>query len=295
MAKTLGFIGLGAMGFPMARSILKKGPEKLLVYDVMPGKADSLAAEGALAAPSDVAVMEAADLLFLCLPTNALVEQALDKAIQHMKSGSCVVDFSSTAPGIVQAASKAAKAKGLMVVDAPVSGGSWGAEAGTLAVMCGGEEAAFALAEPYLKRVGSTVSHLGPSGAGDLTKIINNMLVGIHLDALAEGLAFAKKAGLDPNKVFEAIRHGFAGSAVMEAKAPLMLSHDFEPRARLAVHLKDLDNARQTARALGVSIPLSETARQHMAALCGQGRQDLDQAAMVLGHEERMGVDISAQ
>ncbi len=86
--------------------------------------------------------------------------------------------------------------------------------------MCGGEEAAFALAEPYLKRVGSTVSHLGPSGAGDLTKIINNMLVGIHLDALAEGLAFAKKAGLDPNKVFEAIRHGFAGSAVMEAKAP---------------------------------------------------------------------------
>ena len=161
MAKTLGFIGLGAMGFPMARSILKKGPEKLLVYDVMPGKADSLAAEGALAAPSDVAVMEAADLLFLCLPTNALVEQALDKAIQHMKSGGCVVDFSSTAPGIVQAASKAAKAKRFDGGGCPVSGGSWGRRRARWPSCAAAREAAFALAEPYLKRV---VAHRQPPG-----------------------------------------------------------------------------------------------------------------------------------
>ncbi len=111
MAKTLGFIGLGAMGFPMARNILKKGPEKLLVYDVMPGKADSLAAEGALAAPSDVAVMEVADLLFLCLPTNALVEQALDKAIQLMKSGSCVVDFPPLPPALCRLPQRPPKQK----------------------------------------------------------------------------------------------------------------------------------------------------------------------------------------
>ncbi|NLG58320.1 MAG: NAD(P)-dependent oxidoreductase [Clostridiales bacterium] len=289
----LGFIGLGAMGLPMAHNILKKGDETLLVYDVATGRAQRLAAHGALIAASPEELMRQADILFLCLPTNALVAETLEKALEHLKPGAGVVDFSSTAPGILQAAHRAGQAKGLMVVDAPVSGGSWGAEAGSLTVMCGGDEAAFARVSPYLNRVGTSVSHIGPTGAGDLTKIINNMLVGIHLDALAEGLALAKKAGLDPGRVFEAIRHGFAASAVMEAKAPLMLSHDFEPRARLAVHLKDLDNARDTAQALGVDIPLSLLTREHMAALCDQGFQDLDQAAMIKGHEERMGVDIS--
>ncbi|MGI6694749.1 MAG: NAD(P)-dependent oxidoreductase [Christensenellales bacterium] len=291
--KTLGFIGLGAMGLPMARNILKKGPETLLAYDVAPGRAESLAPDGARAMASGADVMRGADILFLCLPTNALVESTLNEALDTMKEGSCVVDFSSTAPAIVQEAEKRGKARGIMVVDAPVSGGSWGAEAATLTVMCGGSQAAFDLVAPYLNRVGETVSLIGPSGAGDLCKIINNMIVGIHLDALAEGLALAKKAGLDPYKVFEAIRHGFAGSPVMEAKAPLMLAHDFEPRARLAVHLKDLDNARHTAEALGVDIPLSRLVWEHMAQLCEQGHQDLDQAAMIKGYESRMNVDIS--
>lgn len=281
------------MGLPMARNIARKGPEKLLTYDVVPGRAESLTADGAQAAGSGADVMREADILFLCLPTNDLVKSALDEALASMKQGACVVDFSSTAPGIIQAAHQAGREKGLMVVDAPVSGGSWGAEAGSLTVMCGGDDAAFALAAPYLRRVGATVSHMGPSGAGDLTKIINNMLVGIHLDALAEGLALAKKAGLDPWKVFEAIRHGFAGSPVMEAKAPLMLAHDFEPRARLAVHLKDLDNARHTAEELGAEIPLSQLVWEHMAQLCGQGDQNLDQAAMIKGYEKRMNVDVS--
>ncbi len=291
--KTLAFIGLGAMGLPMARNILGKGPEPLLVYDVFPEKMESLVREGAKAAASSAGALQAADIAFLCLPTNALVEEALAQALAHMKPGACVVDFSSTAPGIIQAAHQAGLKKGLMVVDAPVSGGSWGAEAASLTVMCGGDETAFALALPFLKRVGSTVSHIGPSGAGDLCKIINNMLVGIHLDALAEGLALAKKAGLDPARVFEAIRHGFAGSPVMEAKAPRMIAHDFEPQARLAVHLKDLDNARHTAQALGVDIPLSRLVWEHMAQLCAQGDQDLDQAAMIKGYEARMNVDIS--
>lgn len=290
----LGFIGLGAMGLPMARNILKKGSERLLVFDVAQHPVQMLASEGAEAALSAADVMQEAEILFLCLPTNALVKSSLDQAVRLMRPGALVIDLSSTAPGIVQEANRQGEERGIAVLDAPVSGGSWGAEAGTLTIMCGGEETAFDRAMPYLQRMGTTVSYLGPSGAGAMTKIINNMLVGIHLDALAEGLALAKRAGLDPTGVFECIRHGFAGSAVMEAKAPLMLSHDFAPRARLAVHLKDLDNARQTAQSLGVDIPLSEIARQHMDELCRQGNEDLDQAAMILGYESRMGVDVSA-
>ncbi|HSK68503.1 MAG TPA: NAD(P)-binding domain-containing protein, partial [Candidatus Limnocylindria bacterium] len=291
--KILGFIGLGAMGLPMAHNILSKSGETMFVYDVAARQADSLVEHGAVLLSSQREVLERSDVAFICLPTNALVEETLRLAMAALRPGACAVDFSSTAPRIIREAGEAGRLRGVHLVDAPVSGGTWGAREGTLSVMWGGGEAAGAIALPYMQMVGARVTHMGPGGSGALTKIVNNMVVGVHLGALAEGLAFAKKAGLDPARAFEAMRGGFAASAVMEAKAPLMLEHRFDAQARISVHLKDLANAMDTAAELGVTLPLSERVYRDMLEMESLGLVHQDQAGIVQVREREMGVDLS--
>lgn len=278
----------------MACNLAVKGKETVFVYDIDPTRAAQVAKEsGAVAVETKEAVFSAADILFLCLPSNALVQQTLEEIYDTVESGVLVVDLSSTDPSVIRTAHEKCKQRRIGLVDAPVSGGSWGAQDGTLTIMCGGDKADFLKAEPYLDRLGTVISYMGSTGSGDVTKIVNNMIVGANILAVAEGFALAKKAGLDVDTVFHAIRAGFAGSEVMEKKAQKMLSHDFEALARIAVHHKDIDNATRLAKDLAVSIPLTDLVADAMRYLASIGKSDEDQAALVRYYEDSMDVDVS--
>ena len=182
--------------------------------------------------------------------------------------------------------------KGFYLLDSPVSGGETGANGGTLVIMCGGEKEVFDEVRPYLLMMGKTATYMGPSGCGSTAKVANNMMVGIHLCAMGEAFAFAKKAGLDPQTLFDAIKGGFAQSAVMDGKVPKLLSRDFSASARIAVHLKDINNAMDVAAHLGVELPMTEIVKEQMDWMDARGMIDEDQCALAKYYEDAMGVEI---
>nr|MBP7425593.1 NAD-binding protein [Oscillibacter sp.] len=182
--------------------------------------------------------------------------------------------------------------KGFHLLDSPVSGGETGANGGTLVIMCGGEKEVFDEVRPYLLMMGKTATYMGPSGCGSTAKVANNMMVGIHLCAMGEAFAFAKKAGLDPQTLFDAIKGGFAQSAVMDGKVPKLLSRDFSASARIAVHLKDINNAMDVAAHLGVELPMTEIVKEQMDWMDARGMIDEDQCALAKYYEDAMGVEI---
>ena len=186
----------------------------------------------------------------------------------------------------------AAVEKGFYLLDSPVSGGETGANGGTLVIMCGGEKEVFDEVRPYLLMMGKTATYMGPSGCGSTAKVANNMMVGIHLCAMGEAFAFAKKAGLDPQTLFDAIKGGFAQSAVMDGKVPQLLSRDFSASARIAVHLKDINNAMDVAAHLGVELPMTEIVKEQMDWMDARGMIDEDQCALAKYYEDAMGVEI---
>jgi 2-hydroxy-3-oxopropionate reductase len=175
-------------------------------------------------------------------------------------------------------------------VDSPVSGGETGAVDASLVIMSGGDREVFNIVLPYLRRMGSTVTYMGGSGCGSTAKVVNNMLVGIHLAALGEAFCFAKKAGMDPQTLFDAIKNGFAGSAVMNLKAPRLINRDYSASARIAVHQKDLKNAKELAERLGVDIPLSMIVLDYMNQLEAMGKVNEDQCAVARIYEKAMGL-----
>jgi 2-hydroxy-3-oxopropionate reductase len=293
MAK-IGFIGLGIMGKPMSRNLLRAGHE-LVVFDLIEDAVRQLAAAGATAAASSKAAAEQCPLIITMLPNSPDVRTAVlgpAGVAEGAKSGTLVVDMSSIDPIVSQEIGAALTPKGIRFMDAPVSGGEPKAVDGTLSIMCGGAEEDFAEAEPILKCMGASVVRCGGLGAGNVTKLANQIIVALNIAALSEAMVLATKAGVNPQLVFEAIKGGLAGSTVMNAKAPMMLDRNIKPGFRVKLHIKDLDNALAAGHSVGVSLPLTSQAREIMEALKVAGLAEADHSAMVRYYESIARVEV---
>ena len=291
----IGLVGLGIMGKPMARNLMKAG-HSLTVYDVVGSAVEEIATEGAAAASSSSEVARACPVVITMVPDSADSEAAIlgpGGVLEGADAGSTVIDMSSIAPGSSQKIAAACEAQGVDFLDAPVSGGEPGAVSGTLAIMVGGRQEVFDRCRPIFEAVGSSIVLCGGYGAGNTTKLANQIIVAANIEALAEGLVLASKAGLDPNTVFEAIKGGLAGSNVMNAKAPMMIAGDFKPGFRIRLHQKDLHNALLTGKELGVPLPVTGLVQQMLGSLMNDGNADSDHSAIARFLESMAGVTIS--
>jgi 2-hydroxy-3-oxopropionate reductase len=290
----IGFIGLGIMGRPMAKNLIKAG-HKLVVFDVVPSAVDELVASRAVPGSSCADVASRADIVITMLPDGPDVETAvLGRAgvLEGARKGSTLVDMSSINPRVSQKMEVACAAKGIAFVDAPVSGGEPKAISATLAIMVGGDRKIFELLKPILNVMGSSVVWTGPVGAGNVTKLANQIIVACNIAAMCEALVLATKAGVDPELVFEAIRGGLAGSTVLEAKAPMVIRRDFRPGFRIRLHHKDLRNALLAGESLKVPLPLTSAVQEALTALLEQGKGDLDHSAIVTRTEQAAGIEV---
>lgn len=294
MSLRIGFVGLGIMGKPMAKNLLKAG-HALVVYDVLAAPMDELAAAGAErgASAKDVAARSA--MVITMLPDGPEVEQAVLGAggvLEGAKPGTLVIDMSSISPIVAQKVGAACAAAKVDFLDAPVSGGEPGAINATLAIMVGGRPDVFEKAVPVLKTLGSSVTLTGPVGAGNVTKLANQIMVACNIAAMGEALTLATKAGLDPEVVFNAVKGGLAGSNVLNAKAPMVIGRNFKPGFRIRLHQKDLRNALQAAEAFKVALPQTAAVQQMLVALMNDGQGDSDHSAIVKFLEKMAGVEV---
>ncbi len=294
MSCNIGFIGLGIMGKPMARNLLKAG-HKLVVYNRGPAPVEELVEDGAARGVSPEDVASRTDVIITMLPDGPEVEEAVlgpQGALEGARPGSLVIDMSSISPLVSQKVGAACEAKGVDFLDAPVSGGEPKAVHGTLAIMAGGRQDVFDKARPILEAMGSYVTLTGPVGAGNVTKLANQIMVACNIAAMGEALVLATKAGLDPEVVFEAVKGGLAGSAVLNFKAPMVVSRNFRPGFRIRLHQKDLRNALLAAEALKVPLPITSLVQQMLVSLINDGKGDLDHAAIVQCLEHMAHVEV---
>lgn len=288
----IGFLGMGVMGLPMAKNLLKKSGCEILGYDVMEKQREGfIAAGGTVAEPEEI--YKTCDVIMQILPTHAIIRDSVEKAVKYGKPGRIIVDLSSTAPDIIQELYKLAKDAGMYLLDSPISGGNPMAIAGTLAIMTGGDKEAFEEVKPLLECMGTPV-YVGGPASGSVTKLVNNMVAGAYLVAMAEGYAFAAKAGIDLQTTFEATRGGFAGGPLYDNKIPKLIHRDYEPGARVAVHRKDILNAKHYAHHLGVDTPMTDVVLQVMDWMNDNGHIDEDQIAMVKYYEDKMDVTVGS-
>ena len=294
MADKIGFVGLGIMGKPMARNLLKAGYE-LTVYDIVGEAVEEVAGDGATPASSSSEVAAATDKIITMLPDSADSERAIlgpGGVLEGTSPGKTIIDMSSIAPLVSQRIAAECDRKGVEMLDAPVSGGEPGAINATLAIMVGGKQEIFDQNYDLLKTMGSNVVLTGDIGAGGVTKLANQIIVAANIEALAEALVLATKAGVDPERVFNAIRGGLAGSNVMEAKAPMMLSRNFRAGFRIRLHQKDLRNVLQTATELNVPLPVTALVQQMLGSLVNDGEQDADHSAILHFVEKMADVEV---
>jgi len=290
----VGFIGLGIMGKPMARNLLKAGHD-LVVYDIVPQAIDEIMSEGAKGARSAKEVAEKCTFVITMVPNGPHVKTAVfgeNGVAEGIKSGSLVVDMSSIDPGISREVGTGLKEKGVRFLDAPVSGGEPKAIDGTLAIMVGGKKEIFEKVEPILKQMGSTVTLTGKIGAGNVTKLANQIMVACNIAAMSEALVLATKAGLDPEVVFNAVKAGLAGSTVLNVKAPMVYGRNFKPGFRIRLHQKDLRNALLAAESMKVSLPLTSVVQNMLIDLMNNGKGDLDHSAIVQVIEQASAVEV---
>jgi len=290
--KTIGYLGLGVMGYGMTSNLIKKSGGTIYGYDPVEAARDRFAANGGKVVASAKELYRTCDVICECLPTNEIVRSTILEILDTARPGTTIVDMGSTSPYIIQELYKTALEKKIRLLDSPVSGGKPGADKGTLAIMCGGDKEVFDDMYPILTMMGSTVTYMGPTGCGSIAKLANNIMVGIHLIAEGEAFAFAKKAGLDPTTLFHAIKNGAAQSTVMDMKIPKILERDFTATARIAVHLKDINNALDVAKHLNVDLPMSKIVKEQMDWMYDNGMIDEDQAALVKYYEHTMGVEV---
>lgn len=287
--QTIGFIGLGIMGKPMAKNLLKAG-YPLVVYDISEAAVKEVCECGAKAAASSAEAAKAADkYIITMLPNSPHVKEVVsgkNGIAEGCRSGQVVIDMSSISPIASRELGAELAKLGVTMIDAPVSGGQEKAEKGTLAIMAGGDARVFEDAKPILEKMGATVTLVGELGAGQITKLVNQMIVGINISAVAEGMSLAKKAGVDPRRVFEAIRKGLAGSQCLEDKAPRMFEGRYNPGFRINLHIKDLWNVLETSRSIGSSAPLSAQVLEMMIALANDGHEGLDHGSLGLYYEK---------
>ena len=283
------------MGKPMAKNLLKAG-YSLTVYDIVPAAIDDIVKAGAAAATSCAEVAARGEVVITMLPDGPDVEVGClgsQGALAGAKPGTVLVDMSSINPTVSQKVGAQCREKGVEFLDAPVSGGEPKAIDGTLAIMVGGEQAAFDRVQPILRAMGSSVVLTGPVGAGNVTKLANQIMVACNIAAMGEALTLATKAGLDPEVVFNAVKGGLAGSTVLNAKAPMAIARNFKPGFRIRLHRKDLRNALQAAESLGVSLPLTSIVQQMLISLVNHSKGDLDHTAIVQFIEDEAGVEIA--
>jgi 2-hydroxy-3-oxopropionate reductase len=291
----IGFIGLGIMGKPMAKNLIKAGYE-LVVFDLGKDVLVEMEQLGAVVASSSKQVAEQCNgLLFTMLPNSPHVKTVIigdGGILQGAKEGLIIVDTSSIAPGASQECYKAAAKQGVKYLDAPVSGGEPKAIDGSLAIMVGGDESEFEKVKEILLIVGASAVYCGECGSGNTTKLANQIIVALNIAAVSEAFVLAKKAGVDPEKVFDAIKGGLAGSTVMNAKVPLALEGNFKPGFRIELHIKDLQNALDTAHQVGAPIPLTAGVMEIMQALKVDGKAADDHGGIIQYYEKLAGVEV---
>jgi len=290
----IGFIGLGIMGKPMSRNLLKAG-YKLIVYDIVQEAVKEVAAAGAEVGSSPKDVASRTDIIITMLPNSPHVKEVIlgkNGVLEGVSSGKIVVDMSSIAPATSQEVAKALAAKGVEMLDAPVSGGEPKAIDGTLAIMVGGKEEVFNKVKDILLKMGSSAVLCGDIGAGNVTKLANQIIVALNIAAMSEAYVLSTKAGVDPAKVFDAIKGGLAGSTVLNAKSPMVLEGNYKPGFRIELHIKDLQNALDTAHNLSVPIPLTSVVMEIMQALKAEGKQKEDHCGIIQFYEKLAGVKV---
>lgn len=292
----VGVIGLGIMGAPMARNLLRtRFP--LVVWNRTAARADALVAEGAQLAASPREVAERAAITITMLSDSPDVEavyRAPDGVLAGAGPGDVLVDMSTIAPRVARALAHEAAEQGAAMLDAPVSGGDVGAREGTLSIMVGGDAAALALARPALEALGTRITHVGASGAGQVVKACNQIVVGLTLEALGEALVLGSKAGVDPAAIVEALGGGLAASRVLEVRGPKLLARDFAPGFKLDLHAKDLAIVLATARELGVALPGTAIVDQLFHAEQSRGHGEADNSTVVRALEALAGHEIGA-
>lgn len=291
----LGFIGIGNMGANMAANVLKAGHE-LTVYDVRKSATDELVAKGAKWADSPKAVAQASEVVMLSLPGPVEVEKVVlgdDGVLAGAKKGTLIIDLSSNSPTVLQRIGAIAKEKGVDVIDAPVSGGPWGAKAGTLTMMVGGGKKAFDRALPVLEIMGKSIVHVGDIGMGNAAKLIHSMMAQIIMQGLAEGMALGAKLGMDLNKLTAVLGKGGAASNILIEKYPLYgLKGNFEPGFRVDLSFKDINLATTLGKEIGVPLYYGNLALQKLVELRARGHGDKDVTACLLPLEEMLKVTI---
>jgi 2-hydroxy-3-oxopropionate reductase len=284
----IGFIGLGIMGKPMLRNLRKAGHE-LVAYDVFAASLDVVVGEGVERGSSCKDVAERTDVVITMLPDGPEVEQAVlgpSGVLEGAHKGLILVDMSSISPLVSQKIGAACADRGIAFLDAPVSGGEPKAIDGTLAIMVGGDQATFEKVEPLLKLMGSSAVLTGAVGAGNVTKLANQIIVAGNIAAMSEALVLAESCGVSSEVVFNAIKGGLAGSTVLNAKAPMVIARNFKPGFRIRLHQKDLRNALLTAESKKVALPMTSLVQQMLIALMNRGSADLDHSAIVTFIEE---------
>jgi len=294
MSRNIGFIGLGIMGKPMSKNLLKAG-HRLVVYDVVAAAVDEVVAAGATRGASSADVAARSEIVVTMLPDGPDVRQAIlgpGGVLEGARPGTIVVDMSSISPLVSQEAAAACAARGVEFIDAPVSGGEPKAVDGTLAIMAGGKQEIFDQVAPILQAMGSSVTLTGAVGAGNVTKLANQIMVACNIAAMGEALVLATRAGLDPEVVFNAVKGGLAGSTVLNAKAPMVIGRNFKPGFRIRLHQKDLRNALQAAEAMKVGLPFTSLVQQMLMALMNEGKGDLDHSAIVTFIEQMAGTEV---
>jgi 2-hydroxy-3-oxopropionate reductase len=287
----IGFIGLGIMGNPMAKNLLKAG-HKLVVYDIVAPHVSELVEAGATTGSSPKDVASQCELIITMLPNSPHVKTAVlgkNGVIEGAKPGSVLVDMSSIAPLVSREVAAALASKGIEMLDAPVSGGEPKAIDGTLAIMVGGKEAVF---ENVLLKMGGSAVLCGDIGAGNVTKLANQIIVALNIAAMSEAFVLATKSGVDPERVFNAIKGGLAGSTVLNAKGPMVLEGNYKPGFRIELHIKDLQNALDTAHETGVPIPLTSQVMEMMQALKVDGKKAEDHGGLIQFYEKLAGVKV---
>ena len=269
----IGFIGLGIMGKPMVKNLLKAGHE-VVAYDIVAENLQAAVRDGAVAGKNAAAIAAECPVVITMLPNSPHVKAVVmekDGVLEGAKAGLILIDMSSIAPLASKEICEACKKKGVRMLDAPVSGGEPKAIDGSLSIMVGGDKALFEEMKPILSCMGASIVLCGDVGAGNTTKLANQMIVAGNIAVLAEALTLAKKAGVDPETVFQAIKGGLAGSTVMNAKAPMMIEGNFKPGFRIDLHIKDLTNALETGHKVGAPMLLTANVQEMFEILHADG------------------------
>lgn len=290
----LGFVGLGIMGRPMSKNLVKAGHE-LYVFDFNKDALADLASIGATVCESAADVASKVDTIITMVPNSPHVRAVClgeNGIADTAKEGTLVIDMSSIDPVESKAIGAELAKKGIELMDCPVSGGEPKAIDGTLSVMCGGAKATFDKFYEVLMCMAGSVVYVGDLGSGNIAKLANQMVVAINISAVAEALTMAKKAGADPELVYQAIRGGLAGSTVMDAKAPMMLEHNFKPGFRIDLHIKDLTNALNASHAINAAVPLTAQVMEFMQQLKAYDNGSDDHSALLKYYEQASNISI---